>query len=46
MLSDAGDLVNPAANRCVDIVDVNPANDAKLQLWDCSGNPNQKWSRR
>ena len=46
VLSGAGDLVNVAANRCVDIVDVNPDNDAKLQLWDCAGTPNQKWTVR
>jgi beta-glucanase (GH16 family) len=44
-LSGAGDLVNVSANRCVDIKDVNPNNGAQLQLWDCSGGSNQKWSR-
>ncbi|WP_430784203.1 family 16 glycosylhydrolase [Actinoplanes sp. G11-F43] len=42
-LSGAGDLVNISANRCVDIVDNNGANGARLQLWDCAGTANQKW---
>jgi beta-glucanase (GH16 family) len=44
-LSAAGDLVNVSANRCVDIKDINPNNGAQLQLWDCGGGSNQKWSR-
>ena len=46
VLSGAGDLVNVAANRCVDIKDVNRELGATLQLWDCAGTPNQKWTRR
>ncbi|GAA1647493.1 glycoside hydrolase family 16 protein [Actinoplanes couchii] len=42
-LSGAGDLVNISANRCVDIVENNSANGARLQLWDCAGTANQKW---
>ena len=34
-----------SANRCVDIKDWNGANGAALQLWDCAGTTNQKWSR-
>ncbi|GIE94038.1 glycoside hydrolase family 16 protein [Paractinoplanes rishiriensis] len=44
-LSASGDLVNVSANRCVDIKDWNGANGAALQLWDCAGTTNQKWSR-
>jgi hypothetical protein len=43
-LSAAGDLVNVSANRCVDVVDNNTANGAQLQLWDCAGTANQKWT--
>jgi beta-glucanase (GH16 family) len=43
-LSAAGDLVNVSANRCVDVVDNNTANGALLQLWDCAGTANQKWT--
>ena len=46
VLSGAGDLVNVAANRCVDVKDANRDLRASLQLWDCAGTPNQKWTRR
>lgn len=44
VLSEAGDLVNVAADRCVDIVDGERRNGAALQLATCSGRANQKWS--
>jgi hypothetical protein len=37
--------VNPQANKCVDIADWNPNNDAVLHMWDCVGGANQKWHR-
>jgi streptogrisin C len=43
VLSGAGDLVNPQANKCVDIKDWNSANGAALHLWECGGTANQKW---
>jgi streptogrisin C len=43
VLSAAGDLVSLLANKCVDIVGMNNANFAKLHLWTCTGNWNQKW---
>ncbi|MEU1401262.1 RICIN domain-containing protein, partial [Streptomyces sp. NPDC005728] len=43
VLSQAGDLVNPQANKCVDAMDNGTGNGTKLQLWTCSGTPNQKW---
>ncbi len=45
VLSAAGDLVNPQANKCVDIAEVNPNDGARLHLWDCVGAANQKWRR-
>jgi streptogrisin C len=45
VLSAAGDLVNPQANKCVDIDGWNANDDAKLILWDCTGGANQKWRR-
>jgi streptogrisin C len=45
VLSAAGDLVNPQANKCVDIKDWNGNDGAQLQLWDCAGTANQKWRR-
>jgi hypothetical protein len=44
-LSAAGDLVNVSANRCVDVKEWNSANGALLQLWDCAGTANQKWTK-
>ncbi|MBM7113653.1 ricin-type beta-trefoil lectin domain protein [Archangium primigenium] len=43
ILSGAGDLVNPQANKCVDIVDHNQNSGAKLIQWTCTGANNQKW---
>jgi len=45
VLSAAGDLVNPQANKCI-VIDAWNANDgARLILWDCTGGANQKWRR-
>jgi beta-glucanase (GH16 family) len=44
-LSAAGDLVNVSADRCVDVKDRISDNGAALQLWDCTGASNQKWTR-
>ncbi|WPB74506.1 ricin-type beta-trefoil lectin domain protein [Archangium violaceum] len=46
VLSGAGDLVNPQANKCVDIKEWNSASGARLHLWECGGTANQKWFRR
>ncbi|MGW4729723.1 ricin-type beta-trefoil lectin domain protein [Streptomyces shenzhenensis] len=45
-LNAAGDLVNPQADKCVDSKDQGTANGTRLQLWECGGTANQKWSRR
>ncbi|GAA0811340.1 ricin-type beta-trefoil lectin domain protein [Spirilliplanes yamanashiensis] len=45
VLSAAGDLVNPMANKCVDIAEWNGNNGALLHLWTCVGGANQKWRR-
>ncbi len=45
VLNNAGDLVNPQADKCVDVTDWNSSNGARLQLWDCAGSTNQKWWR-
>ncbi|MFJ4985611.1 ricin-type beta-trefoil lectin domain protein [Streptomyces sp. NPDC088732] len=44
-LSAAGDLVNPDADKCVDVVDEGTASGTRLQLWTCNGQPNQKWHK-
>jgi hypothetical protein len=42
--SSAGDLVNAGADKCVDVKDKGTANGTSLQLWQCTGGSNQKWS--
>ncbi|MGW5667188.1 RICIN domain-containing protein [Micromonospora sp. NPDC003776] len=37
-------LKNGADRRCLDVRDVRYANGAPLQVWDCSGNWNQRWN--
>ncbi|MGW2048827.1 ricin-type beta-trefoil lectin domain protein [Streptomyces sp. NPDC001858] len=46
VLSQAGDLVNPQADKCIDAKDKGTANGTKLQLWTCSGTSNQKWTAK
>jgi streptogrisin C len=45
VLSAAGDLINPQANKCLDIKDWNGNDGAVLQTWDCTGAAIQKWRR-
>ena len=45
VLTGAGDLVNPQANKCVDVSGANPASGTKLIQWECHGGANQKWRR-
>ncbi|WP_329430755.1 ricin-type beta-trefoil lectin domain protein [Streptosporangium sp. NBC_01495] len=44
VLSGAGDLVNPQANKCVDVTGWGGAG-TPLQQWECNGGANQKWRR-
>jgi beta-glucanase (GH16 family) len=32
------------SNRCIDIPNANPADGARLQMWDCNGSAAQKWA--
>ncbi|MGC4888190.1 ricin-type beta-trefoil lectin domain protein [Micromonospora sp. DT227] len=43
-LTAAGDLVNAASGKCLDIRDNNQADGATLQIWSCAGSANQKWT--
>ncbi|MFE2728688.1 ricin-type beta-trefoil lectin domain protein, partial [Kitasatospora sp. NPDC059327] len=43
VLSGAGDLVNPRADKCVDAKDLGTGAGTQLQLWTCAGTTNQKW---
>ncbi len=45
VLSAAGDLVNPQANKCVDVNAWGNANGTRLIQWTCTGGANQKWHR-
>jgi glucosylceramidase len=38
------DLVNPRANKCLDIEGNSSADFSRLQIWTCSGGANQKWT--
>ncbi|MBB5800754.1 streptogrisin C [Saccharothrix ecbatanensis] len=44
VLSGAGDLVNPQANKCVDVTSWG-GTGTPLQQWECTGGANQKWRR-
>lgn len=43
VLNNSLDLVNTAADKCVDVKDKKTANGTPLQLWQCNGTSNQKW---
>jgi ricin-type beta-trefoil lectin protein len=38
------DLVNPHADKCLDVKDFDLGDRALVQLWTCVGGPNQKWA--
>ncbi|WP_399896182.1 ricin-type beta-trefoil lectin domain protein [Streptomyces sp. BBFR51] len=38
------DLVSGLANKCADVRDEQTSNGTRLQLWNCNGHDNQKWS--
>ncbi|MGW3466600.1 RlpA-like double-psi beta-barrel domain-containing protein, partial [Streptomyces olivaceoviridis] len=40
----AHDIVNPQANKCLDVTDNNSANGTRIQIWSCTGAANQKWN--
>jgi endo-1,4-beta-xylanase len=40
----SGQIVGRASNRCVDISGLNTADGTPIQIWDCTGNWNQRWS--
>lgn len=42
-LNGSLDLVNIAADKCVDVQDQQTGNGTRLQLWQCGGTSNQKW---
>src|SRR4051794_33374890 len=38
------ELVGGQSGRCLDVTGQSTANGAQAQLWDCSGNANQRWT--
>jgi len=40
----AKEIVGGQSGRCVDINNSSTANGTQAQLWDCTGQPNQKWT--
>lgn len=42
---DGGTIAGQASGRCLDILDLGTADSTPIQLWDCTANWNQLWSR-
>jgi endo-1,4-beta-xylanase len=40
----AGPLHGVGSGRCIDVPNSSTTNGTQLQLWDCSGNTNQRWT--
>ncbi|MEV6184474.1 ricin-type beta-trefoil lectin domain protein, partial [Streptomyces sp. NPDC052015] len=41
--ASTGDVVNTAADKCLDVTGNSSANGARAQIWSCTGAANQKW---
>lgn len=37
-------LRNPQADKCLDVTGQSSADGTRLQVWDCTGNANQRWT--
>ncbi|MFE9360577.1 ricin-type beta-trefoil lectin domain protein [Streptomyces olivaceoviridis] len=46
VLGKGENIVNPASTKCLEIVDVNRNDRARLQLWSCNGQTHQNWYKR
>jgi endoglucanase len=40
-----GEIVGAASNRCIDVPNSSTSNGVQVQLWNCSGQSNQRWTR-
>ncbi|WP_020524108.1 RICIN domain-containing protein [Catelliglobosispora koreensis] len=40
----SGSIVGQPSGRCVDVAAASTANGAQVQLWDCHGGTNQRWT--
>jgi len=38
------EIVGSGSGRCIDVPNSSTTNGTQLQLWDCSGNTNQRWT--
>ena len=42
--SGGQEIVGNASGRCVDVPNASTTNGTQVQLWDCNGNSNQRWT--
>ncbi|MFI6763380.1 ricin-type beta-trefoil lectin domain protein [Micromonospora sp. NPDC050417] len=40
----AGPIIGNGSNRCIDVTDGAYQNNPQLQIWTCTGGPNQQWT--
>jgi hypothetical protein len=40
----SGNLVNVGSNKCLDVLNANRDSGARVQLWDCNGQDQQRWT--
>jgi hypothetical protein len=40
----AHDIVNPQADKCLDVTGNSSAGGTRMLLWACTGGANQKWT--
>jgi len=38
------EIVGTASGRCIDVPNASTTNGTQVQLWDCNGNSNQRWT--
>lgn len=43
-VQQGGQIVGGQSGRCVDVPNFSTANGTQVQLWDCSGGTNQRWT--
>jgi hypothetical protein len=43
-VTSAHDIVNPQANKCLDVTGNDSANGTRLQIWSCTEGADQKWT--
>jgi hypothetical protein len=42
--SGGQEIVGAASGRCIDVPNATTSNGTQVQLWDCNGNSNQRWT--